>query len=147
MEVIKRRTHNKGIPTPTFESDAHAFFTTFRNMNYGLEASDFLKLLGDQGELVESIPKEEKYTKKGIPKAKRYIKNSIPKPLGKTAQLIIDMMVQDPTYTTEDFASAAHVTIPAIKKQLKNLTEKGIVTRVGANRGGFWKVQNPNKNE
>lgn len=57
------------------------------------------------------------------------------------------MMVQDPTYTTEDFASAAHVTIPAIKKQLKNLTEKGIVTRVGANRGGFWKVQNPNKNE
>lgn len=74
MEVIKRRTHNKGIPTPTFESDAHAFFTTFRNMNYGLEASDFLKLLGDQGELVESIPKEEKYTKSKKVYQKEYTK-------------------------------------------------------------------------
>lgn len=57
------------------------------------------------------------------------------------------MMIQDPTFTTEDFAIAAHVTIPAIKKQLKNLTENGIVTRIGGHRGGIWKVQNPNKNE
>jgi ATP-dependent DNA helicase RecG len=62
--------------------------------------------------------------KQGIPKGK-----GIPKAIGKTAQLIIDMMVSDPTSTTEDFAVAAHVSIPAVKKHLRNLTEKGIITR------------------
>ena len=99
----------KGIPTPTFESDAHAFFTKFRNMNYGLEETDFLKLLGDhgEGELGEGIPKTTPFGK------------TTSKRLGKTAQLIIDMMISDPTTTREQFAEAAHVSIDAIKWQIK----------------------------
>lgn len=55
--------------------------------------------------------------------------------------------IQAPTYTTEDFALAAKVSVSAIKKRIKSLVDKGIVTRIGANRGGFWKVQNPGKKE
>ncbi|GJG36439.1 RNA-binding domain-containing protein [Prevotella lacticifex] len=155
----------KGVLTPTFRSDPHAFFTTFRNVNYGLTDDDFLQIIGDHGEGVigvgipkttpkgilkgESSPETSSkgIPKQGIPKGKAILKRGILKPLGKTAQLIIDMMVSDPTSTTEDFAAAAHVSIPAIKKHLKNLTEKGIITRVGAARGGFWKVLNPNKDQ
>lgn len=57
------------------------------------------------------------------------------------------MMVQDPTCTAEDFALATRVSVSAIKKSIKNLVDKGIVTRIGANRGGFWKVQNPGMKE
>ena len=155
----------KGVPTPVFRSDPHAFFTTFTNMNYGLTDDDFLQIIGDHGEGVigVGIPKttpkgilkgessletsSKGIPKQGIPKGKGILKRGIQKPLGKTAQLIIDMMVSDPTSTTENFAVAAHVSIPAIKKHLKNLTEKGIITRVGAARGGFWKVLNPNKDQ
>lgn len=142
----------KGIPTPTFESDAHTFFTTFRNMNYGLEEPDFLELLGDHGEgvLGEGVPKKtvpkKTVPKKGVPK-KGVPKTKNARPLGKTSQLIIDMMVQDPTCTAEDFALATRVSVSAIKKSIKNLVDKGIVTRIGANRGGFWKVQNPGMKE
>lgn len=55
----------KGVLTPTFRSDPHAFFTTFRNMNYGLTDDDFLQIIGDHGEGVigVGIPKT---TPKGI---------------------------------------------------------------------------------
>lgn len=145
-------TYN-AVPTPTFHSDAHAFYTTFRNMNYGLSESDFLKLLGDHGDGVmgEGSPKEEKFTKKGSPKTTPKTtpksRKTTPKRLGKTAQLIIDMMVADPTTTREQFAKAANVSVDAIKWQIKNLMSRGIVTRIGANRGGFWKVLTPNKNK
>lgn len=59
-------TYN-GVPTPTFRSDAHAFFTTFRNINYGLTDTDFLHLLGDCGEGILGEG-EENLSQKGSPK-------------------------------------------------------------------------------
>ena len=60
--------------------------------------------------------------------------------IGKTAQLIIDMIIADPTTTRNQFAEAAKVTPDAIKWQLKKLTSLGIISRTGGDRGGFWKV-------
>lgn len=57
----------KGVLTPTFRSDPHAFFTTFRNVNYGLTDDDFLQIIGDHGEGVigVGIPKlPQRYTKR-----------------------------------------------------------------------------------
>lgn len=102
-------------------------------MNYGLSESDFLKLLGDRRDGVLG---------EGVPKNKRK-----PRPLGKTSKLIIDMMIQDSTCTAEQFVSVAKVSVSAVKKRIKNLTDRGIVIRIGAARGGIWKIQNPSKDE
>ena len=32
------------------------------------------------------------------------------------------------------------VTPDAIKSQLKNLKDKGVIRRVGADRGGYWEI-------
>lgn len=95
-----------GIPTPTFRSDNHAFFTTFRNMNYGLSDADFLVLVGDHGEGVmgEGMPSDERFTKKKSPKTSPEISpeaspeislKTIGKPISKTGQAVLDIIISD----------------------------------------------------
>ena len=111
-------------------------------MNYGLTDDDFLQIIGDHGEGVigvgipkttpkgilkgESSPETSSkgIPKQGIPKGKAILKRGILKPLGKTAQLIIDMMVSDPTSTTEDFAAAAHVSNSCYQEASKEFNRK-----------------------
>ena len=122
-------------------------------MNYGLEESDFLKLLGDHGEgvLGEGMPKDNvkgsPKIHKGSPKSSPKTLKDSPKHIGKTAQAILDMVLSDPLVTVEQMSGNLGISSRMVKKHLKNLQTKGIVVRVGANRGGFWKVQNPNKDE
>ena len=58
----------------------------------------------------------------------------------KTTQKILELIVLNPYITRNEMAIECGVTPDAIKLQLKKLKEKGLIRRVGSDRGGFWEV-------
>lgn len=125
-----------GIATPVFKSDARSFFTTFRNINYGKTEEDFQRIIGDNGTGIFGVGKE-KTTQKTTQKEVRNI--------GKTAQLILDIVISDPTTTIEQMAYTIGISSRAVKKQIAKLQAFGLLLRLGAARGGLWKVTTKSK--
>ena len=60
----------------------------------------------------------------------------------KTTQKILDLITINPHITRNEMAIECAVTPDAIKLQLKNLKDKGVIRRVGADRGGYWEIIN-----
>lgn len=58
----------------------------------------------------------------------------------KTAQKILNCIRQNPFVSRTKLAELCGITPDGIKWQLKSLQEHGVVSRVGADRGGYWKI-------
>ncbi len=58
----------------------------------------------------------------------------------KSSVEIIRMVSENPKITAVQMAEKLGVTTRAVEKQLANLRKKGIITRVGPNKGGHWEV-------
>ena len=43
--------------------------------------------------------------------------------------------------TQEEMAKELDITARAVKKSIKELTEKGRIQRVGSARSGYWKIE------
>ena len=125
----------KGEPTPTFHSNPHAFFTTFRNMNYGLSDDDFLKIVGDNGDDFMNGGSPESTQETSIGSQEKF-----PRKINASSQRILDLVITDPTMTIRDMATSIGISERAVKKNLSILQSLGLLTRVGATKKGFWKV-------
>ena len=74
-----------------------------------------------------------------IPKS---IPNDIPKSIpNKTQKNIIEMMSENPRITQQEIAEKLNLSIIAIKKSIKVLTENQLIERTGSARNGYWKVK------
>lgn len=60
--------------------------------------------------------------------------------LGKTAQRIIDALVDDPTLTRKALADKLDIKFETVKKQLANLRSRQILDREGSDKNGYWVV-------
>ena len=47
-------------------------------------------------------------------------------------------MLEDKSITTSEMAEIVQVTTRAIEKQISKLKDKGIIERVGPDKGGYW---------
>ena len=63
------------------------------------------------------------------------------KKLNATQQKIADMILENPKVTQVDMAEKLDISTRAVKKSIKDLTEKGILERVGSSRSGYWKLK------
>ena len=59
----------------------------------------------------------------------------------KSSVEIIRMVSENPKITAVQMAEKLGITTRAVEKQLANLRKKGIITRVGPNKGGHWEVK------
>ena len=66
---------------------------------------------------------------------------SSPKDVSQTQQKIIEMILFNPKVTQTTMAEELGVTSRAVKKSIKELTEKGILERVGSARSGLWEIK------
>lgn len=64
-----------------------------------------------------------------------------PKSLNSTQQKIISMILNNSKVTQVAMAEELGITPRAVKKSIKELTEKGILERVGSARSGYWEVK------
>lgn len=64
----------------------------------------------------------------------------IPISTQKSTQKIIELIRKDPTITRIKLAQNVGITDAAIKKQLGKMKTKGLITRIGPDKGGYWEV-------
>ena len=65
----------------------------------------------------------------------------------KTTQKILNLITENSSITTQEIADSIGISRRAVAKQIAILQEKGIVRRIGADKGGHWEIVNNNKNE
>lgn len=68
------------------------------------------------------------------------VHQSSPKDINQTQQKILDMIQENPETTQTAMAERIDITPRAIKKNIKELVDKGLVERVGSARKGYWKI-------
>ena len=66
--------------------------------------------------------------------------NGSPKDISQTQQKILDIILENPETTQTAMAEKLNITPRAIKKNIKYLSEKGLVEHVGSARKGYWKT-------
>ena len=91
----------------------------------------------------------ERVTEKGIQKG---IQKSIQKKVAKialelgdktrveTRVEIIQIMKENPSITVGEIAKATGLTIKGVEWNIKGLKQKGLIKRIGPNKGGHWEV-------
>ena len=63
-----------------------------------------------------------------------------PKNIGKTAQKIIDFVISVPPMSAETMAYKIGISSRAVEKQIAKLRSMGILSREGADFGGYWRI-------
>ena len=110
---------------PRYKTEASSFFTTFYNLNWG-----------ENGRIpVEEVADRVNNTLKKYP-----VKNELNKPVGRTAQRIIDMVISNPMITREKMADELGISLDGVKKQIKNLRDRGILVHEGSDKVGYWRI-------
>lgn len=66
---------------------------------------------------------------------------SSPKDVNQTQQKILDMILENSEITQTAMAEKLDITPRAVKKNIKELVEKGLVEREGSARKGYWKIK------
>ena len=119
---------------PFFESSRSFFFTTIPNVNYAMTQTELAAFAGIKTSQ-ETYPINAEITQETYPINKR--------PVGKTAQAILDVLVQNPYATRMQIAVAVGKTEDTVKFHIGNLQKSGIIERVGSNKNGHWKIVIP----
>lgn len=60
--------------------------------------------------------------------------------LNKTEKKVIELLIENPSYTSENLAAKTGVTKRTIERVFKALQEKQIIERIGSKRDGNWIV-------
>lgn len=63
------------------------------------------------------------------------------KEVNQTQQKILDMILENPEITQTTMAEKLDITPRAVKKNIKELVDKGLVEREGSARKGYWKIK------
>lgn len=106
---------------PIFTSEYDCFFLTMRNMNYGV-VEDIEE--GLENQQVNQL--ESKKTSK------------------KTDMKIIELLSNDPKLTITELSTSLKMSVSGVRYQIDKLKKSGVLERVGADKGGYWKI-NSNK--
>ena len=110
---------------PQYQTEAISFYTTFYNLNWG-----------ENGRIpVEEVANRVNSTLERYP-----VKQNLNKPVGRTAQRIIDMVISNPMITREKMAEELGISLEGVKKQIKNLKDRGILIHEGSDKTGYWRI-------
>ncbi len=101
---------------PVFYSDQQFFIVTLKNINY-------LKGETDQKTIQKTIQKTDQKT------------------IQKTEELILNLIKLNPRITQNEIAlQLGNISPSGVKYNLKKLRERGLVKRIGADKGGYWEI-------
>lgn len=65
----------------------------------------------------------------------------------KTREKILALIRENNKITTHELAEALSLTDKGIEWQIKQLKDKNVITRVGADKGGYWEIVSGAENE
>jgi len=65
----------------------------------------------------------------------------------KSSQKILKLIRDDAQITIEQMSKNLNISDRAIKKNIKKLKDRGLLERIGPDKGGYWKVIKPNNQD
>ena len=60
--------------------------------------------------------------------------------LSEKEQKTLELLIEDPGYTSPQIAEKLNVSRVSVTKYLKTLKEKGLIERIGSDRKGYWRI-------
>ena len=66
---------------------------------------------------------------------------SLVKNINVTQQTILEMIKNNPKVTQIGMSEKLGITPRAVKKNMKELVQEGVLSRVGSSRDGYWKIE------
>jgi ATP-dependent DNA helicase RecG len=115
-------------PDPAFENISEGFQVTVFGNEFFYETEN------DRERVSEGLPE-------GLP-------DKLPEGLPENARKIIEMIKSNPHVTIDELSNALGISRTSIKKNVNKLKEKGIVERIGPDKGGHWQImENKNQHE
>ena len=94
---------------------------------------------------IEHVEKDEKHVESIGAKTPQ---KTLQKTLQKTPQKIMDLIMKNPDITTQEMATLIGIDRSNIARAIKKLQERGLVRRVGPDKGGHWEIiENKTKTE
>ena len=119
FKKILNALEKNGSPKPEFETDdEHSYFISRFFVREGFYDES------DSDSEAETVEKQE----------------TAQKTREKTREKILALIKENPEITTTELAASVDLTVKGIEWQIKQLKEKGIIRRVGADKGGHWEV-------
>ncbi|MDR0796833.1 MAG: putative DNA binding domain-containing protein [Tannerella sp.] len=83
--------------------------------------------------------KDEEETKESVPEN---VPESVPENVPENRlHIIIDMIKNDGFVSIPELSKVLNVNHKTIKRDIEKLKTKGMIERIGANRGGYWKIK------
>ncbi|WP_285826073.1 ATP-binding protein, partial [Xylanibacter muris] len=132
---------------PQYQTEATSFYTTFYNLNWSENGRIPVEEVANRvNSTLEKYPVNEKCSGEKYPVNKnstleKYpVKRNANKPVGRTAQRIIDMVISNPMITREKMANELGISLDGVKKQIKNLRDRGILIHEGSDKAGYWRI-------
>ena len=122
-----RRCAAVNLPEPEFVVSG-GFVTTIRRPDYATHLARML-----YGGQPESQPGREKTRGKTREKTRG-------KTGRKTREKILALIAADPSITMEELANQLEISAKGVEWQIQDMKRRGILERVGAARGGHWKI-------
>ena len=58
----------------------------------------------------------------------------------KSSQKLLTLLLKDSQITTQEIANELGISRRAVAKQITNLRKKGLISRIGPDKGGYWQV-------
>ena len=58
----------------------------------------------------------------------------------KSSQKILTLLLKDSQITTQEIANELGISRRAVAKQIANMSKKGLISRIGPDKGGYWQV-------
>ncbi|MGD0234560.1 MAG: helix-turn-helix domain-containing protein [Syntrophorhabdales bacterium] len=110
-----------GLREPTFEPNG--FFRVIFHRSPELAMKEAMPGAGDTGKGAEA--------------------ETTQKTTQKTVQKIIALIRQNPEITRQELAMELEITDSGVKYHLKKMQDKGLLHRVGADKGGYWEIVEP----
>lgn len=58
----------------------------------------------------------------------------------KSKEKILQIIANNPYVTTRELSELVGLSIAGIEKNMRQMKEKGLICRIGPDRGGYWEV-------
>ena len=84
-----------------------------------------------------STTPDDQTTQKSVQKSAQ---KSVQKSAQKSVQKIVDFISENPNITTQEIANLLGINRSVVARHIKTLQEKGIIRRIGPDKGGHWEI-------
>jgi ATP-dependent DNA helicase RecG len=138
IERMRELMRDAGLKEPVFEMDAFFWVTFYRDPRYSLKTEKV-------GERAEKI--RRKYGEKGAEDTTRKITQKrlaekLVERLVESQQRILELIKENPYISKKELSEIIGISTTAIDKNIQQLKKKGLLKRIGPDKGGYWGIVN-----